>query len=155
MWDGRTISIDYLSAGSRGDRFPALSAECLRLKADIIVVTTTPAAQPAEDATHAIPIVMIPLGDPVATSFVESLARPGGNITWTDIPGNRISAKRLELPKGAASKISRVLMPSYPADPIAAPQVKELESAAGLLGVKLLPGEIQSADAGCVRSWNK
>jgi hypothetical protein len=62
--DGQTISIDYLSADGRGERFPALAAECLQFKPDIIVVTTTPAAQSAKNATHTIPIVMIPLGDP-------------------------------------------------------------------------------------------
>ena len=57
--DGQTITIDYLSADGRGERFPALAAECLRSKADIIVVTTTPAAHAAKNATRTIPIVMI------------------------------------------------------------------------------------------------
>ena len=62
--DGQTITIDYLSANGHGERFPALAAECLRLKADIIAVSTTPAAQTAKNATRTIPIVMIALGDP-------------------------------------------------------------------------------------------
>ena len=57
--DGQTITIDYLSADGRGERFPALAAECVRLKADIIAVTTTPAAQAAKNATRTIPIVML------------------------------------------------------------------------------------------------
>src|SRR6266851_8230190 len=65
--DGQTITIDYLSAGSgQAVGFPALATECLRLKADIIVVTTTPAAQAAKNATRTIPIVMHSLGDPMA-----------------------------------------------------------------------------------------
>ena len=144
--DGQTITIDYLSAEGQGDRFPTLAAECLRRKADIIVVTTTPAARAAKDATHTIPIVMIPLGDPVATGLVAGLARPGGNITGLTFMATGVSAKRLELLKDAVPQISRLLVLSYPADPIAAPQVKELESAAGLLGVKLLLRDIQSAD---------
>ena len=74
--DGQTITIDYLSANGQGERFPNLAADCLRLKADVIVVTTTPAANAAKNATSAIPIVMYPLGDPVATGLVASLARP-------------------------------------------------------------------------------
>ena len=144
--DGQTITIDYLSAEGQRDRFPTLAAECLRRKADIIVVTTTPAARAAKDATHTIPIVMIPLGDPVATGLVAGLARPGGNITGLTFMATGVSAKRLELLKDAVPQISRLLVLSYPADPIAAPQVKELESAAGLLGVKLLLRDIQSAD---------
>jgi putative ABC transport system substrate-binding protein len=65
--DGQTITINYLSADGQGERFPALAAECLRLKADIVVVTTTPAAKAAKHATSTIPIVMIPLGDPTFT----------------------------------------------------------------------------------------
>jgi putative ABC transport system substrate-binding protein len=144
--DGQTIFIDYLSADGRGERFPALAAECLRLGTDIIVVTTTPAAQAAKDITRTIPIVMIPLGDPVATGLVASLARPGGNVTGLAFMATGIAAKRLELLKDAVPKNSRLLVLSYLADPIAPPQVKELESAAALLGVKLLLRDIRSAD---------
>jgi putative ABC transport system substrate-binding protein len=80
---GRTISIDYLVADGRSERFPELAAECVRLKADLIVVSTTPAAHAAKNATRTIPIVMVSLGDPVGTGLVDSLARPGGNLTGT------------------------------------------------------------------------
>src|SRR5262245_62711990 len=83
--DGQTIAIDYLSAEGQGDRFPALATECLRRKADVIVVTTTPAAQAAKSATSTIPIVMMALGDAVGTGLVTSLARPGGNVTGTTL----------------------------------------------------------------------
>jgi putative ABC transport system substrate-binding protein len=68
--DGQTIIIDYLSADGRGERFPALAAECLRLKVDVIAVSTTPATQALKNATHTTPIVMIALGDPVGTGLV-------------------------------------------------------------------------------------
>jgi ABC-type uncharacterized transport system substrate-binding protein len=71
--DGQTITIDYLSADGHGERFPMLAAECLRLKADIIAVSTTPAAQVAKEATHTVPIVMIALGDPVGTGGRENV----------------------------------------------------------------------------------
>src|SRR5260221_7559678 len=127
--EGQTITIDYLSADGQGERFSALAADCLRLKADIIVVTTTPAAQAAKNATRTIPIVLYPLGDPVATGLVASLARPGENVTGLTHMASALAAKRLELLKEAVPSISRVLVLSYLVDPIAAPQVKELESA--------------------------
>ena len=144
--DGQTITIDYLSADGRGERFPALAADCLRLKADIIVVTTTPAAQAAKNTTRMIPIVLYPLGDPVATGLVASLARPGGNVTGLTYMASGLAAKRLALLKEAVPKISRVLVLSYLVDPIAAPQVKELERAAHSLGVNLLVRDIRTAD---------
>jgi putative tryptophan/tyrosine transport system substrate-binding protein len=144
--DGRTITINYLSADGQGERFPALAAECLQLNADIIVVTTTPATQAAKNATRTIPIVMIPLGDPVRTGLVASLARPGGNVTGQTFMASGLAAKRLELLKEAVPNLSRVLVLSYLVDPIAAPQVKELESAARSLGVKLLVQDIRSGD---------
>ena len=146
MWTGRPSPIDYLSAASRGEQFPALAADCLRLKADIIVVTTTPAAQAAKNATRTIPIVMHSLGDPVATGLVASLARPGSNVTGTTLMASGLAAKRLGLLKEIVPRISRVLVLSYLIDPIAAPQVKELESAALSLGVKLLVRDIRTAD---------
>src|SRR5262245_17449845 len=78
---GHTIAIDYLTANGQAGRYPALAAECVRLNADVIAVSTTPAAQAAKTATRTIPIVMLSLGDPVGAGLVESLARPGGNVT--------------------------------------------------------------------------
>jgi len=144
--DGQTIIIDYLSAEGRGERFPVLAADCLRLKADIVVVTTTPAAQAAKKATRTIPIVMHSLGDPVTTGLVASLARPGGNITGTTLMASGLAAKRLGLLKEIVPRISRVLVLAYLVDPIAAPQVKELESAAHSLGITLLVHDVRTAD---------
>ena len=144
--DRQTINIDYLSANGQGERFPALATECLRLNADIIVVTTTPAAKAVKAATGSIPIVMYPLGDPVVTGLVASLNRPGGNVTGLTFMASGLAAKRLELLKEAVPNISRVLVLSYRVDPIAAPQLAELETAAATLGVKLLVSDIRTAD---------
>jgi putative tryptophan/tyrosine transport system substrate-binding protein len=144
--DGQTITIDYLSADGHGERFPALTAECLRLKADIIAVSTTPAAQAAKDATRTIPIVMIALGDPVGTGLVDSLAQPGGNVTGMSMMVPELAAKRLELLKEAVPGISRVLVLSYLADPIAPLQVKALKEGASSLGVTLQIHDIRTAD---------
>ena len=97
--DGKTIAIDYLSADGKDGRFPALVSECLRLKADIIAVSTTPAAQAAKRATRTVPIVMIALGDPLGTGLVESIARPGGNVTGMSMMVPELAVKRLELLK--------------------------------------------------------
>jgi putative ABC transport system substrate-binding protein len=144
--EGQTITIDYLSANGRGEQFPVLASECVRLKADIIVVTTTPAAQAAKKATRTIPIVMHMLGDPVATGLVASLARPGENVTGVTIMASGLSAKRLELLREVVPRLSRVLVLSYLVDPIAAPQIRELESAARSLGVKLLVRDVRTGD---------
>jgi ABC-type uncharacterized transport system substrate-binding protein len=143
---GKTIQIDYLSADGQGDRFPALAADCLRLKADMIVVTTTPAAHAAKNATRTIPIVMFPLGDPVGTGLVASLARPGGNVTGMTSMASALGAKRLELLKEAVPRLSRVLVLAYLVDPVTPPQIQALESAARSLGVKLVVRDIRSAD---------
>jgi ABC-type uncharacterized transport system substrate-binding protein len=144
--DKQTIAIDYLSANGQGERFADLAADCLRAKADVIVVTTTPAAKAAKAATGSIPIVMYPLGDPVVTGLVASLNRPGGNITGLTFMASGLAAKRLELLKEAVPKISRALVLSYRVDPIAAPQLEELAVAAETLGVKLLVHDIQTPD---------
>ena len=114
----RTIAIEYLSADGRGERFPALASDCVRLKTDIIVVSTTPAARAAKNATRTIPILMIALGDPVGTGLVDSLAQPGGNVTGMSLMVPELAAKRLGLLKGAVPGLSRVLVLSYLADPI-------------------------------------
>jgi ABC-type uncharacterized transport system substrate-binding protein len=89
---------------------------------------------------------MIPLGDPVGTGLVTSLARPGGNVTGLTFMASGLAAKRLALLKEIVPRISRVLALSYLIDPIAAPQVKELESAAHSLGVKLRVRDIGTGD---------
>ena len=144
--DGQTITIDYLSAEGRNDRFAEIATECLRFKADVIAVTTTPGALAAKQTTQTVPIVMLPLGDPVGVGLVSNIARPEGNITGTTAMTSELSPKRLELLKDAAPSMSRVLVLSYLVDPIAPLQVKTLEAAAPSLGVKLQIQEIRSGD---------
>ena len=144
--NGQTIAIDYLSAEGVGERFPALAAECVRRKADIIAVSTTPAAQAAKKATRTIPIVMIALGDPVGTGLVDNLAHPGGNVTGMSLMVPELAAKRLGLLKQAVPEMSRVLVLSYLADPIAPLQVTALQEAARSLSVTLVVQDIRSAD---------
>lgn len=144
--DGTTITIDYLSADGHDERFPALAAECLRRKADVVAVHTTPGAQAAKAATRTIPIVMLHLGDPVGAGLVDSLDKPGGNITGMTQVASDLAAKRLELLKEAVPGLSRVLVLAYLADPIAPLQVKALNEAAHSLGVTLQIQDIGAVD---------
>jgi putative tryptophan/tyrosine transport system substrate-binding protein len=144
--DGQSIIIDYLSAEDHGERFPDLVAECLRRKADVIIPSTTPAAQIAKNATSTVPIVMIALGDPVGTGLVNSLAQPGGNVTGMSLMVPELATKRLELLKDAVPTISRVLVLTYLVDPIAPLQVKAMTEAAPSLGITLQVRDVRSAD---------
>lgn len=143
---GRTIFIDYLADDGGGQGFPALAAECVRRKSDIIAAATTPAAKAAKEATRTIPIVMVALGDPVQTGLVSNLARPEGNITGISNMGTVLVAKRLALLKEAAPATSRVLVLTYLRDPIAALQVNALKESAPRLGLTLLFHDIGTAD---------
>jgi putative ABC transport system substrate-binding protein len=144
--DGQSITIDYLSAEGRGELFPALAAECLRLKADIIAVSSTPAAVAAKNATRTIPIITIAVGDPVGTGLVDSLAQPGGNVTGMSLMVSELAAKRLHLLTEAVPGISRVLVLAYLDDPIAPLQVKALKDAARSLNVTLQIHGVRTGD---------
>jgi putative ABC transport system substrate-binding protein len=145
--EGKTLTIHYLSADMQFDRFAALAAECVRLKPDVIVTHTTPGALAARKATSTIPIIAGPIGDPVGTGIVASLARPGGNATAMSLIGPGLSAKRLELLKEALPKMARASLLANLGDPLATAQVKETEGAARALGVQLRVRDVRSADA--------
>src|SRR5262245_5411863 len=108
--EGQNIAIEYRYAEGKRDRLPALAAELVRLKVDIIVGASGSAPiRAAKNATKAIPIVMMSLAaDPVEAGFIESLARPGGNVTGLTILSRELGGKRLELLKEAAPKVARV-----------------------------------------------
>lgn len=106
--EGKNISIEYRHAEGRHDRLPDLAADLVRLKVDVIVTTATSDTLAARKATRAIPIVMVAGGDPVASGLVESLARPGGNVTGLSQMLQEASRKRLELLKEMVPKLSRV-----------------------------------------------
>jgi putative ABC transport system substrate-binding protein len=155
--EGRNIAIDFLSADGHYDRSPSLAAECVRRKPDIIVAYTTPGGLAAKNATHTIPVVTGPIGDPVGTGIVASLARPGGNITGTTVMATGLSGKRLQLLKELLPTLSSVLVLSQRTDPISALQVHEFEKVAGPMGLRLLsrgiatPDELPGATASAVK----
>jgi putative tryptophan/tyrosine transport system substrate-binding protein len=106
--DGQNIVIEWRFAKGKADRLPELAAELVRLKVDVIIASATQAIQAAKQATKTIPIVFPRAGDPVAYGLVDSLARPGGNITGVSAISSDLSGKRLELLKEALPRISRV-----------------------------------------------
>jgi ABC-type uncharacterized transport system substrate-binding protein len=130
--------IDYRFADGH-DRLPALAAELIRLKVDIIVALATPATAAAKSATGTIPIVMIGAGDPVGSGFIASLARPGGNVTGLAYSGADmgILAKQLELLMEAVPKVSRVAILSNPTNPNHPRWMKEIKDAGRSLRVQL------------------
>ena len=135
--EGENIIIEYRYAEGKFDRLPALAAELVRLKVDIIVTGGPAATRPAKEATSTIPIVMAQSSDPVAEGFVVSLARPGGNITGLSTYAPEISGKRLELLKETVPKLSRVAVLGNSSDPGNAQVLRETELAAGTLKVTL------------------
>ena len=117
--EGQNIAIEYRYAEGKLDRLPELAAELVRLKVDIIVVAGgTRRIRAAKNATKTIPIVMTGAGaDPVEAGLVESLARPGGNVTGLTNLTRELGGKRLELLKEAVPKVARVAVLYDPADP--------------------------------------
>ena len=117
--EGQTIAIEYRYGEAKSDRAPELAAELVRLKVDIIVVASGGDwVRAAKNATKTIPIVMAGRGrDPVEAGFVESLARPGGNVTGLTLLTRELDGKRLELLKEAVPKLARVAVLYDPANP--------------------------------------
>ena len=147
--EGQNIAIEYRYAEGRPDREPGLAAELVRLKVDIIVVAGGDATiQAAKNATKTIPIVMTGQGsDPVRAGHVESLARPGGNVTGLTDLNRELGGKRLELLKEAVPKLSRVAVLYDPANPASVHEVKELLPAdARALKLTIQPWEIRAVD---------
>jgi len=147
--EGQNIAIEYRYAEGKLDRAPELAAELVRLKVDIIVVAGgTPWVQAAKNTTKTIPIVMMSGGsDPVEEGVVESLARPGGNVTGITMLSRELGGKRLELFKEAVPKLARVAVLYDPAIPSFVRDVKEvLPVAARALRLTVQPWEVRASD---------
>jgi len=135
--EGQNVVIEYRQAADSADRLPALAADLVSLKVDVIVAAGSQAVRAAQQATRTIPIVMTSSSDPVGTGFVANLARPGGNITGLSLLSPELSGKRLELLKEIDASISRVAVLWNPDDPPARLSLREAEVAAQALGLRL------------------
>ncbi len=144
--EGQTIALEVRSAEGKRERLPALAAELVRLKVDVIVTAAVPGIQAAKQATKTIPIVIAVVVDPVATGFVASLARPGGNITGLSMMAPEVFGKRLELLKEVVPAVSRIAVLLNPANPAAALSLSETEVAARALGVRLQLLEVRTPE---------
>ncbi len=143
--EGKNISIEYRYAEGRADRLPDLAADLVRLKVDIIVASIGTDALAAKNATRAIPIVMAAAGDPVAGGLVESLARPGGNITGLSQIAPEMAGKRLELLKEIVPQLSRVAVLWNPQGTTSPLTWKEMQLPARALGLQLHSLEVRSS----------
>ena len=142
--EGKNVTFAYRWAEEKLDRLPALAAELVQLKVDVIVTETTPAAHAAKKATTAIPIVMALSGDAVGVGLVASLARPGANITGLTFIGPDVSGKWVELLKEMSPKTSRL---AYLAHPDLPPEVlvfKAMQPVAQGLGMTIKLVEARS-----------
>jgi len=135
--EGRNILIEYRWAEGKYERFPALIAELVALKVDVIVTAGTPAALAVQKAAPSIPLVMVAVGDPIGVGLVASLARPGGNITGLTSIAPELEGKRLELLRQVIPKLSSIAVLWNPDNSFHVGSLKETRAAAQVLGIKL------------------
>src|SRR5262245_1472997 len=144
--EGSNLIIELRSAEGQFDRLPALAAQLVSLKVDVIVTAGPMDARAAKDATSTIPIVMTWHPDPVGNGLVASLAHPGGNITGMAGLAPEISGKQLELLKEVVPRLSRVAFLGNSTEPGNAQTLREIEAAARALGVQLQHSDVRKPE---------
>jgi ABC-type uncharacterized transport system substrate-binding protein len=142
--EGQNIIIECRGAAGAGDRFVGFAAELVRLKVDVLVAEGTALALAAERATKTIPIVMVRVGDPVASGLVTSLGRPGGNVTGLSALSDTVP-KTLEVLKEAAPSVSRVAAWMDPTNPGQTLTDRQVDAAAKILSVTLTRVYVRTA----------
>jgi putative ABC transport system substrate-binding protein len=143
---GGNLTIVYRAADNDPERFRQVAAELVALRVDVILVTGTPGALAAREATTTIPIVMAAPGDPVASGLVASLARPGGNVTGLSQLTPQLGGKRLELLKEAVPAVSHVAVLANPTNPANRLEWEEAQPAARVLGLQLQLIEVRGPE---------
>jgi len=143
--EGRNIVLDRRWAEGKNERYSSLANELVELKPDVIVADTTPAVIAAKRSTATIPIVMVAASDPVGSGLVESLARPGGNVTGVTCLETELDVKSVELLHAVAPKAKRMafLMSDNPVHP---PQVKAIQDAARGFGLTVVSTMVRSSE---------
>jgi putative ABC transport system substrate-binding protein len=136
--EGQNILIEYRWAEGKYERFPALLAELIAAKVEVIVTAGTPPTQAYQKAKTSIPLVMIAVGDPVGTGIIASLNRPGGNITGLTSISPELEGKRIELLREVIPKLSHIAVMWNPKNAFHAIENKEVESVAAALRLKVL-----------------
>src|SRR5262245_23695036 len=143
--EGRTVAVEYRWAEGRSERLAEIAAEFVRLKVDVIVTYATPPVIAAKQATGVIPIVAAVMGDPVGTGLVDSLARPGGNVTGFMNYEYSLSAKWLELLKEIAPNITRVAVLRDPTFGSSTSQFAVIQAAAPSFRTETIPVNVRDA----------
>jgi putative ABC transport system substrate-binding protein len=141
--DGQNVTIEWRWAQGKLERLPALAAELVALKPDVIFAPPTPSAIAALKATNEIPIVFALAADPVGNGLVKSLAKPGGNVTGMSTINVELGAKRLEILKDAFPAVRRVAVLHNPADTSNTLQLSVAQDAARTLKVEVVPIGVQ------------
>jgi len=134
--EGHNLVIECRAAPGRAEKIPDLAAELVRLNVDVIVAEGTISALAAKRATRTVPIVMVNIGDPVASGLVSSLGRPGGNVTGSTMLAPEIVRKTLQLLKEAVPSISRITVLIDPTNPGQTLPDEQMAAAAEILGVR-------------------
>src|SRR5262245_1260118 len=144
--EGQNLRLEYRFAEGQARRFPALAAELVRLKVELIVTRGTPAALAARQATSIIPVVMAAIGEPVDTGVVAKLARPGGNVTGFSALVTELAGKRVELMKEVVPGVARLGLINDMSNPVSPPQWEETRKAAQSLGIQAELLDIRSKE---------
>jgi putative tryptophan/tyrosine transport system substrate-binding protein len=144
--EGRNIAIEYRWAEGRSERAAEIAAEYVRLKVDLIVTAGTPLIIAAKRATATIPIVFATAGDPVGTGLVESLARPGGNVTGLSVQAADLAGKKIELLREIVPSLRRLAILADIDSPAGVVQMNEAVAAARTLGLDTIKIEIRKVD---------
>jgi putative ABC transport system substrate-binding protein len=144
--DGRNVAIEWRWSEGKTDRFPALAAEVVQSKVDVIVVSGTQAARAAKQATSTIPIVMTVSAYPDKIGLVESLARPGGNLTGLSNLGPELMGKQFELLKEIDPKVSRLAVLWNPESPVEKLVLAEMLAAAPGAGLEIQSIEVRTPE---------
>lgn len=143
--EGKNVAIEFRWAANDMERLPGLAAELVSSNVNVIVAVSTPVIQAVRNATTTIPIVMASAAAPVATGFVASLARPGGNITGLSLQSPELAGKRFELLKEIVPRLTRVAFMAHGDDLAHRLFIKEAQDVAPSIGITVHPVVIENA----------
>jgi putative ABC transport system substrate-binding protein len=144
--EGQNLVVEWRFADGNYERLPSLASELVNLKVDVLVAHATPPGQALQRATNTIPIVVASMNDPVGAGLVESLGRPGKNITGTSNMGNDLGPKQVELLKNLIPALSRIAVLLNPGSVGHAKYYKNVQSAAQRLGIKVLRVDARTSE---------
>lgn len=144
--EGKSISLEHRFPDERPERFVSMAGELAAIPVDVLVAVTHPAALAAARATTKIPIVFTHVPDPVRSKLVESLAKPGGNVTGFTNIAAEIAAKRVQLLKEAFPRMKRITLLINPSDPAMGSFVIEAETTATALGLDVQRAEVRALE---------